>query len=99
VTIDAGDQPRGDLVLALTAAGFELRVRDVDRFVERTSVPPLIHGATRIPVDLVIAGPGLEELFFRRVERRIIAGIEIPVVGAEDLVTMKVDRVRARGPP
>jgi hypothetical protein len=90
VTIDAGDQPRTDIVRALAAAGFELRVRDAEGFVERTSVLPLVHAPSRIPVDLVIAGPGLEELFLGRVERRTIGGIEIPVVGAEDLVAMKV---------
>jgi hypothetical protein len=41
-------------------------------------------------VDLVLAGPGPEELFFERAEDRVIEGVRIRVASAEDVVTMKL---------
>jgi hypothetical protein len=90
VTVDPGSRSSTELVGALTAAGFELRAPSVEGFVESTRVLPLVHRRSRIPVDVVLAGPGLEELFFARAEERAIGSIRVPVVSAEDLVTMKV---------
>ena len=90
VTVDAGDLPTAALVAHLARAGFELRVRDVNGFVRRTRVVPFRHTASGIDVDLVLAGPGPEELFFQRARRRRIEGVSVPVVSADDLVVMKV---------
>ncbi len=59
-------------------------------FVERTRVLPLVHTRSRLPVDVVLAGPGLEELFFSRVEERNVGEVRVPVAAAEDIVAMKV---------
>lgn len=96
VTVEAGPRPTRDVVAGLQAAGFTLRVADVEGFVERTRVLPLAHHRTRIPVDVVLAGPGLEELFLSRVEEHVIAGVRLPVVSAEDLVAMKILAGRAK---
>jgi hypothetical protein len=90
VTVDAGSLANADLVAQLAARGFALRVPDAGEFVEKTRVLPLVHAKSRIPVDVVLAGPGLEELFFGRVEERNVGGVRIPVAAAEDIVTMKV---------
>lgn len=90
VTVDLGPRRSGELVAAVTRAGLDLRVSDVEGFVEATRVLPLVHRRSRIPVDVVLAGPGLEELFFSRVEERSIAGVRVPVASAEDVVTMKM---------
>lgn len=90
VTVDLGPRGSGDLVAALARAGFDLRVSNVPGFVEATRVLPLVHRRSRIPVDVVLAGPGLEELFFSRVEERSLGGVRVPVASAEDVVTMKV---------
>jgi hypothetical protein len=90
VTVDAGPLANADLVRHLAARGFELRVPDAGEFVEKTRVLPLVHAKSRIPVDVVLAGPGLEELFFSRAEERNVGGVRIPVAAAEDIVTMKV---------
>jgi hypothetical protein len=42
------------------------------------------------PLDVVLAGPGLEELFLARAESREIGGVLVPVATGEDLVAMKV---------
>ena len=62
------------LVKALIGAGFQMRVEG-DDFLARTRVLPVVHTATGIPADLVIAGPGLEELFLERAEIREIDGV------------------------
>jgi uncharacterized nucleotidyltransferase DUF6036 len=96
VTVDLGGRSSTDLAGALAEAGFDLRVADIDGFVEATRVLPFVHRASRIPVDVVLAGPGLEEQFFDRVEERIIGNARVPVVSAADLVVMKVLAGRAR---
>lgn len=90
VTVDTGARSNAELVRVLAEAGFELRMADVGGFVESTRVLPLVHTGTRIPVDLVLAGPGLEDLFFARAEERAIGDLRIPVASAEDMLTMKV---------
>jgi hypothetical protein len=90
VTVDAGPHANVVLVAQLVSQGFELRVPDAAGFVEQTRVLPLVHSETRIPVDVVLAGPGLEDLFFSRAEEHSIAGVRVPVAAAEDIVTMKI---------
>jgi hypothetical protein len=90
VTVDAAALPSAVLVDRLAAAGFELRVLDAERFVERTRVLPLLHTRSRLPLDVVLAGPGLEELFLSRVEERRVGDLRVPVASAEDLIAMKI---------
>ena len=42
----------------MEAAGFELRFDDPE-FPRRTRVLPFVHGATGMPLDVVLAGSGL----------------------------------------
>ena len=74
----------------MSACGFELRVTDVEGFVARTSVLPFVHLPTRMPVDVVLAGSGLEGQFADRAIVVDIGGIEAPVLSPEDLLVAKV---------
>lgn len=96
VTVDLGDRSTREVVEVLAAAGFELRVADVAGFVDATRVLPFVHRASRIPVDVVLAGPGLEDQFFAGARERVIGEARVPVVSAEDLVAMKVLAGRPR---
>ncbi len=96
VTVDLKGCSSREMLARLAEAGFELRVADEAGFVETTRVLPLVHARTRIPVDVVLAGPGLEELFLAAVEERAIGDVRIPVAAAEDIVTMKVLAGRAK---
>ena len=96
VTVDLGARSSGELVGALAEAGFDLRGGDVAGLVETTRVLPFVHRASRIPVDVVLAGPGLEDQFFAGVEERIVGEAHVPVAAAEDLVAMKVLAGRPR---
>ena len=96
VTVDLAARSSAELVNAFAAAGFEPRVPDPGGVVESTGVLPLVHGPTRIPVDVVLPGPGLEDVFFARAEEHVIGEVPVPVASAEDMVTMKVLAARAK---
>jgi hypothetical protein len=96
VTVDLGAHSSRELVEATAREGFELRVADAAGFVEATRVLPLVHRASRMPLDLVLAGPGLEEQFFARATERRVGDVVVPVVSAEDLVAMKILAGRPR---
>ncbi len=89
-TIELAERPVSLLVHALRRHGFEPRIGDADDFVARTSVLPAAHVASGMAVDLVVAGTGIEMLFFERSGRHTIEGVSIPVASAEDIVVMKV---------
>lgn len=96
VTVDLGKRSATDLVAALAAAGFELRIPDAAGFAEATRVLPFVYRASRMPLDVVLAGPGLEEQFFAGAQERLVSDVRVPVVCAEDLVAMKVLAGRPR---
>ena len=96
VTVELGTRSNRELIDALSRAGFELRVADAQGFVEATRVIPLRHGRSRMPLDIVLAGPGLEEQFFARASEHRIGDVVVPVVSAEDLVAMKILAGRSR---
>jgi hypothetical protein len=95
VTVELKALPTRALVDALAGGGFSARIADQD-FIERTRVLPLLHQTTRIPVDVVLSGPGIEELFFESVVEREVDGVHVPVARAEDVVVMKVLAGRAK---
>jgi hypothetical protein len=89
VAVEPEQLPR--LVECLAAAGFEPRIRSgLEDFLRRARVLPTLHGPTGIPVDLVLAGPGLEERFLDRAIRVRVGEAEIPVISPEDLVVTKL---------
>lgn len=72
----------------MDGAGFALRV-DAN-FVRRTRVMPFVHRRTAMPLDVVLAGSGLEEEFVTRAVLNEISGIVVPVIELSDLVIAKV---------
>lgn len=90
-----------DVTLALTpdaperfaadmqAAGFALAVDDAD-FVRRTRVMPFVHLATGMPLDVVLAGSGLEDEFLNRAVPTDIGGTRVPLIEIGDLIIAKV---------
>jgi hypothetical protein len=95
VTVQLGDIPTPMLAETLRRHGFDLRVHDTT-FVQQTRVLPVVHAATRIPADIVLGGPGLEELFSSRARDLEVAGVSVPVARAEDLIVMKILAGRAK---
>ncbi len=77
-------------VSAMRKAGFDLRVGDVDDFVKKTRVFPFVHRDSGIPLDVVLAGPGIEEEFIERARPVEVGGTVVPVISPEDLIVTKV---------
>jgi predicted nucleotidyltransferase len=75
--------------------GFEGRFTD-PRFIAQTRVVPLVHRVTGLPVDIVLAGPGLEDELLERAVIRTIDDIPVPVVEVSDLIILKVLEARPK---
>ena len=90
VTVLPDPHSTGRLASVMEANGFRLRVAATDDFVARTRVLPFVHSATRLPVDVVLAGPGIEEQFLDRAQLHVLEGVRVPIATVEDLVTMKI---------
>jgi hypothetical protein len=91
VTIELALARVPSFIDAMAASGFTLRVHSgVEEFVARTRVLPFLHEPTRLPLDVVLAGPGIEEQFLARARPVDIGGVEVPVLSAEDLIVTKV---------
>jgi hypothetical protein len=73
----------------MRAAGFDLRVDDPE-FVRRTRVMPFVHAPTGMPLDVVLAGSGLEDEFLSRARRTSVGGTVVPLIDLADLVIAKV---------
>jgi hypothetical protein len=76
-------------VESMKRQGFDLIFSDPD-FLARARVLPFIHRGTRMPLDVVLAGPGLEEDFLHRSILVDVQGTPIPVISPEDLIITKV---------
>jgi hypothetical protein len=91
VTVRLDPEVPERLVAEMERAGFVLRVGAADDFVAKTRVLPFVHRATGWLLDVVLAGPGLEERFIARaVDVDLGAGVRVPVISAEDLIVTKV---------
>lgn len=89
VTLDPGARGLEALVAPLRRAGFVPRIADPSFAIE-TQIYPVTHEPTGWKLDIVLAGPGLEQRFLDEV-RLIGAGRHrIPVIAPEHLVTLKV---------
>jgi hypothetical protein len=100
VDVTVALEPENSSVLAeaMGRSGFQLRIDDseIAAFVAKTRVLPFLHTPTRMPLDVVLAGPGLEQEFLARAELVDLGGVEIPVLSAEDLVVTKILAGRAK---
>ena len=73
----------------MEAGGFTLRVDDPE-FVRQTRVLPFVHAATGMPLDVVLAGSGLEDEFLGRAKTTDIGGVDVPLIDVADLVIAKI---------
>lgn len=90
ITVQLAPEDAAGFCADMERAGFRLRVRDPEAFLTRTRVMPFLHQATQLPLDVVLAGPGLEEQFLDRALRVDIEGVSVPVITPEDLVVVKI---------
>ena len=90
ITVAMRGHPLAELIAALKQSGFETRISEAEKFAEQHRVLLVVHASSRMPVDIVIAGPGPEEAFLARSRKLAIGGVMIPVASPEDLIVMKL---------
>lgn len=78
------------LVRTLDTHGFSLRIDATDTFIRATRVVPLEHRASGLALDVVLAGPGLEDVFLERAIPIDVGGTIVPFISPEDLIVTKV---------
>ena len=89
VTVMLGTKSVTQLTAALQRVGFVLKVNDA-AFVVATRVLPLKHSGSGWDLDVVLAGPGVEELFMGRTRTLPVAGLKVPLIALEDLIATKL---------
>src|SRR5262249_46485204 len=90
ITVEPTGAGAADLVAALASNGFELRFPLSPEHLRDARLLPMVHAATAMPLDLVIAAPGLDEEFLARARPVDLGGVLVPVISVEDLLAMKV---------
>ncbi len=88
-TVRLGSVTTKNLVARLRLAGFRPRFSGA-KFIEQTRVLPVVHRETGVAADLVLSGPGLEELFLKRSVQKKLGDVMLPVASLEDIVAMKI---------
>ena len=95
LTVDLGGLDPESFVRKLVKAGFAPRFSDPE-FIAATRVIPVVQTSTGLPIDLVLAGPGLEQRFLDEVELARIADRSIPILSPENLVVTKLLAARPK---
>lgn len=89
VTVLASPAEVAPLIAALRAEGITLRIDDPG-FIAATRVLPVVHAASGWPADVVLGGPGLEELFADAARQMKVGRRAVPVIAPEHLVVTKL---------
>jgi hypothetical protein len=89
ITVDLDRHSPATLVAWLRKAGFEPRFVD-DAFVAATRVIPVVHRDSSMPINVVLAGPGLEQIFLDEVVQHRIGRRTVPVLSIENLIVTKL---------
>jgi len=90
VTVRLGQVEAHTLLDHLNEHGFELRIVATPEFVRQTRVLPFTHRSSGFAVDVVLAGPGLEDQFLARAVVQDVSGTAVPFISPEDLIVTKV---------
>ncbi len=89
--ITTDDVPVERLRKALATAGFRLRddIDGVEDLIEHHRILPLVHRKSGYQLDVVRAGPGLEQQMLDRAIRRRMGRVQIPFIATNDLLVLK----------
>ena len=89
VTVTVPESEIDDYIDAMHRYGFDV-IPAHRAHIRETHVIRFTHRATEMPVDVVLAGPGLEDEFLRRSVPVDVEGMTVPVISPEDLIITKV---------
>ena len=82
------DRSAADLLVALERQGIVALIDD-DEFVARTRVLPCVHARSGWKIDVVLGGPGFEELVASQARPIFVEGVRAPLLRLEHLLTLK----------
>jgi hypothetical protein len=95
LTIELGERSIQTVIAALVKAGFTPRFTDPG-IITSTRVIPVVHATSKYPLDLVLAGQGLEEQFLDEVIIHKLGRTSIPVLSIENLIVTKLLAARPK---
>lgn len=90
ITAEIDIETAPEFVAAMRAAGFVPRTEDWQQTLRRVRILPFVYPPTNTLLDVVVAGPGLEEEFLKRAVEVDVEGLRLPIIRPEDLVTGKI---------
>ncbi|MCK6591636.1 MAG: nucleotidyltransferase [Polyangiaceae bacterium] len=90
ITVELRGAGARRLLTELAPYGFTLRIPLSKEHLAETQLLPMVHAPTELPLDLVIAGPGLDDEFLARANLVDIGGLKVPMISVEDLIAVKV---------
>lgn len=94
VTVESYDPLK--LLRDLVKTGFRPAIRGMKDVLDVASVIPLVHEDTKLPIDVQIAGHGIERDFLTRAKPVDIGGVKVPVIAAGDLILAKLLAARMK---
>lgn len=90
ITAEVGMEEAPGFVEAMGDAGFVLRTEDWQQTLRRLRILPFLYPPTDTLLDVVVAGPGLEEEFLKRAIEVEVEGLKLSIIRPEDLITGKI---------
>jgi Nucleotidyltransferase of unknown function (DUF6036) len=96
VTVELGRDTADKLIASLEKHGFGMRFPLDQAFLAKARLLPLVHEPSAMPVDVVLAQPGLHSEFFDRSRRVDVGGVTVPLISPEDLVALKLFAARRK---
>ena len=97
IDIVVGTDPSGltTLLDACTALNLTVLADDVESFVERSFVLPVVDESTGIRVDFIFSSTNFEKVAIERVQQVELESESVPFASAEDLIILKLIAGRA----
>jgi hypothetical protein len=89
ITVEPGSLDNPTLLEVLRGAGVAPRDESFANRLVTSRLLPLVHAASGIPVDVVLATEGIEIDFVDRRVQRELGGVIVPVLCVEDLLATK----------
>lgn len=96
ITVDPGQTSTPALLEELSRAGFSLRMAFSEDFLRDARLLLLVHDATTMPLDLMLASTRMHAEFLERSRLADVGGFEVPVMSPEDVIVTKVLAGRAK---
>jgi len=90
ITVDLRGASGVGFVDRLIRGGFALRIELGEDFLREAKLLPLVHVATEMPVDVVIANSSLQDEFLSRRKLVSMSGLRVPLISPEDLIVTKI---------